>query len=155
VSHYRGRIDTLFPEGVLSYGYIKSLKQLVHFYNTRDKYAFAVTSGHCPPGTIEKVTCWPMPEVTNNIDMTTGNLGLTDKEEDQIVAFLQTLSDGFTRPYPNMDTFTGQVHDLRSGKGPQLFTSSKVTAALSQLRPFHLAAPLSAACPPLPSSPVP
>lgn len=48
-----------------------------------------------------------MPEVANNIDTTSGNLGLTDKEEDQIVAFLETLSDGFTRPYPNVDTFTG------------------------------------------------
>ena len=48
-----------------------------------------------------------MPEVANNIDMTTGNLGLTDKEEDQIVTFLQALSDGFTRPYLNSDTFTG------------------------------------------------
>jgi len=88
-------------------GYIKSLKQLVHFYNTRDKYKYNVTSGHCPAGTTEKVDCWPMPEVPNNIDMTTGNLGLTDKEEDQIVAFLQTLTDGYTRPYPNRDTFTG------------------------------------------------
>jgi cytochrome c peroxidase len=90
-------------------GYIKSLKQLVHFYNTRDKpgFAFNVTSGHCPDGTIEKVDCWPMPEVPNNIDMTTGNLGLTDEEEDQVVAFLQTLTDGFTRPYANQDTFTG------------------------------------------------
>ncbi len=88
-------------------GYIKSLKQLVHFYNTRDKFKFNVTSGHCPAGTTEKVNCWPMPEVPNNIDMTSGNLGLTDKEEDQIVAFLQTLTDGYTRPYPNRDTFTG------------------------------------------------
>ncbi len=48
-----------------------------------------------------------MPEVRNNIDMTTGNLGLTDEEENQIVAFLETLSDGFTRPYLNSDTFTG------------------------------------------------
>jgi len=88
-------------------GYFKSLKQIVHFYNTRDKYAYPVTSGHCPAGTTEKVNCWPAPEVPNNIDMTTGNLGLTDKEEDQIVAFLETLSDGFTRPYPNSDTFTG------------------------------------------------
>jgi cytochrome c peroxidase len=88
-------------------GYIKSLKQLVHFYNTRDKYKYNVTSGHCPAGTTEKVDCWPMPEVPNNIDMTTGNLGLTDKEEDQIVAFLQTLTDGYTRPYPNRDAFTG------------------------------------------------
>jgi cytochrome c peroxidase len=88
-------------------GYIKSLKQLVHFYNTRDVYPFNVTSGHCPPGTTEKVNCWPRPEVPNNIDRTVGNLGLTDAEEDQIVAFLQTLTDGFTKPYPNRDTFTG------------------------------------------------
>jgi cytochrome c peroxidase len=88
-------------------GYIKSLKQLVHFYNTRDVYPFNVTSGHCPPGTIERVTCWPKPEVKNNMDMTIGKLGLTDQEENQIVAFLQTLSDGFTTPYPDIDTFTG------------------------------------------------
>jgi cytochrome c peroxidase len=88
-------------------GYFKSLKQIVHFYNTRDVYAYPVTSGHCPAGTTEKVTCWPMPEVLNNIDATSGSLGLTDKEEDQIVAFLETLSDGFTRPYANMDTFSG------------------------------------------------
>jgi cytochrome c peroxidase len=96
-----------FQKGFFHNGYIKSLKQLVHFYNTRDKYAYSVTSGHCPAGTIERVTCWPMPEVRNNIDMTTGNLGLTDQEENQIVAFLETLSDGFTRPYPNRDTYTG------------------------------------------------
>ena len=79
----------------------------MHFYNTRDKYAYPVTSGHCPAGTTEKVDCWPMPEVPNNIDTTSGNLGLTDKEEDQIVAFLETLSDGYIRPYPNIDTYTG------------------------------------------------
>jgi len=104
-------------------GYIKSLKQLVHFYNTRDSvpnpngnttFAFNVTSGHCPPGTVERVTCWPQPEVLNNIDMTTGALGLTDTEENQIVAFLQTLTDGFNpanptvSTYKNIDTFTGQ-----------------------------------------------
>ncbi|MCU1243620.1 MAG: hypothetical protein JWO71_4346 [Candidatus Acidoferrum typicum] len=89
-------------------GYIKSLKQLVHFYNTRDtSFAKPVTSGHCPPGTIERVTCWPMPEVRNNLDTTTGMLGLTDTEENQIVAFLMTLSDGFSRPYPDKNTFTG------------------------------------------------
>jgi cytochrome c peroxidase len=96
-----------FQKGFFHNGYIKSLKQLVHFYNTRDVYSYNVTSGHCPAGTIEKVTCWPMPEVKNNIDMTTGKLFLTDKEEDQIVAFLQTLTDGFTRPYPDSDKFTG------------------------------------------------
>ena len=88
-------------------GYAKSLKQLVHFYNTRDVYPFPVTSGHCPAGKTEKVDCWPMPEVPNNIDMTVGKLGLTDHEEDLIVTFLQTLNDGFTTPYPDINTFTG------------------------------------------------
>ena len=89
-------------------GYIKSLKQLVHFYNTRDVYPFSVTSGHCPPGKTEKVDCWPMPEVRNNLDHTIGSLGLTDHEEDLIVIFMQTLTDGFTKPYPNRNTFTGR-----------------------------------------------
>ncbi len=89
-------------------GYAKSLKQLVHFYNTRDVYPFRITSGNCPSGTTEKVDCWPAPEVINNIDMTVGNLGLTDQEEDQVVIFLQTLTDGFTTPYPDADKFTGQ-----------------------------------------------
>ena len=103
-------------------GYIKSLKQLVHFYNTRDLYAFNVTSGHCPAGTTEKVDCWPMPEVPNNIDTTTGNLGLTDQEENQIVAFMQTLTDGFNpnnptvSTYKNIDTFTGQCSTTLPGE---------------------------------------
>jgi cytochrome c peroxidase len=89
-------------------GYIKSLKQLVHFYNTRDLFAADVESGNCPKGTVEKVNCWPRPEVPQNVDMTIGNLHLTDQEENQIVKFLETLSDGFTRPYPDIDTFTGE-----------------------------------------------
>jgi cytochrome c peroxidase len=95
-------------------GYIKSLKQLVHFYNTRDvpAFKFNVPMGHCPAGTTEKVNCWPAPEVLTNLDMTVGNLGLTDLEENQLVAFLQTLTDGFTRPYPHINTFTGSC---RSG----------------------------------------
>ena len=28
-------------------------------------------------------------------------------EEDQIVAFLQTLTDGFTTPFPDANTYTG------------------------------------------------
>src|SRR6266851_4694177 len=96
-----------FQKAFFHNGYIKSLKQLVHFYNTRDLFAYPVTSGHCPAGTTEKVDCWPMPEVKNNIDTTTGNLGLTDQEENRIVLFLQALTDGFTTPYPNINTFTG------------------------------------------------
>jgi cytochrome c peroxidase len=88
-------------------GYIKSLKQLVHFYNTRDVFKQSVSSGNCPAGTVEKVNCWPSPEVPQNLDMTVGHLGLSDLEENQIVTFLQTLTDGFTTPYPDINTFTG------------------------------------------------
>ena len=88
-------------------GYIKSLKQLVHFYNTRDVYPFDVASGECPAGTTEKVNCWPTPEVPQNMDMTVGKLGLTDTEENQIVAFLKTLTDGYTTPFPDINTYTG------------------------------------------------
>jgi hypothetical protein len=46
--------------------------------------------------------------VPNNLDMTVGNLGLTDSEENQIVIFLQTLTDGFTTPFPDINTYTGK-----------------------------------------------
>jgi cytochrome c peroxidase len=107
-------------------GYIKSLKQLVHFYNTRDLYAYKVTTGHCPPGTTEKVNCWPMPEVPNNVDMTVGNLGLTDTQENQIVAFLETLTDGYTTPYPDRNTFTGEC--MKGGSAATQGNSSIVPA---------------------------
>jgi cytochrome c peroxidase len=102
-----GKPIPYFQKEFFHNGYANSLKQLVHFYNTRDVFAFPVTSGNCPEGTTEKVDCWPMPEVPNNIDMTVGSLGLTDEEEDLLVVFLQTLTDGFTTPYPDIDTFTG------------------------------------------------
>ena len=107
MSHHRGP-RSLLSEGVLSQRLPQEPEATRPFLqHARQVCVSRVTSGHCPAGTTEKVDCWPMPEVPNNIDMTSGNLGLTDKEENQIVAFLQTLSDGFTRPYPNSDTFTG------------------------------------------------
>jgi hypothetical protein len=36
-----------------------------------------------------------MPEVSANLNMTIGNLKLNDNEENDLVAFLQTLVDGF------------------------------------------------------------
>jgi hypothetical protein len=39
--------------------------------------------------------CWPVPEVAENVNTDElGDLGLTPEEEDAIVAFLMTLSDG-------------------------------------------------------------
>jgi cytochrome c peroxidase len=82
------------PDFVKSYGhngYFKDLKQIVHFYNTRD------TLGICwgADGEIEGETCWPPPEVTLNVNLDElGDLKLTEAEEDAIVAFLKTLTDG-------------------------------------------------------------
>ena len=84
-----------FVKAYMHNGYLTSLKEVVHFYNTRDVYRYHVLSGHCPKGTVEKVTCWPEPEDPDNKNTTIGKLGLTPEEEDDIVAFLQTLVDGF------------------------------------------------------------
>jgi cytochrome c peroxidase len=77
-------------------GYFKSLKGIVHFYNTRD-----VKPPCADPFTSEADAlaqgCWPAPEVAANVNTAElGNLGLTPGEEDAIVAFMQTLSDGYT-----------------------------------------------------------
>lgn len=71
-------------------GYFKSLKEVVHFYNTRD------TLPVCNPGDIgERVSCWPLPETALNMNSKEmGNLELSDAEEDAIVAFMKTLTDG-------------------------------------------------------------
>jgi cytochrome c peroxidase len=138
-------------------GYIKSLKQLVHFYNTRDLYAFNVTSGHCPPGTTEKVDCWPTPEVPSptTIDMTTGKLGLTDPEENQIVAFLQTLTDGFTTPYPNSDTYTGACTTCDPATDPNCSPSRQGNGSLIPTPPLPPCAPEICGVAPTPSPAIP
>jgi cytochrome c peroxidase len=137
-------------------GYIKSLKQLVHFYNTRDVFPFNVTSGHCPAGTIERVTCWPVPEVNNpnTIDMTTGKLGLTDQEENQIVTFLQTLTDGFTRPYPDINTFTGSCMVCNPATDPNCSPSRQGNAFLIPTPPLPPCASAICGVAPLPSAPI-
>jgi len=85
-----------FVKAYMHNGYLKSLKAVVHFYNTRD----TLNGGtHLPAGTPgEGITYWPFPEVNVNVDQTIGHLGLTDAEENQIVLFLQTLTDGFFVP---------------------------------------------------------
>lgn len=70
-----------FTKAYTHNGYFKSLKDVVHFYNTRD------------------VEDWPEPEVPANINRSElGNLNLTPEEEDAIVTFLETLSDGYQIP---------------------------------------------------------
>jgi cytochrome c peroxidase len=70
-------------------GYFRSLKEIVHFYNTRDILPVCKQGD---PG--ERVTCWPLPETALNMNTEEmGNLRLTDTEEDAIVAFMKTLND--------------------------------------------------------------
>jgi cytochrome c peroxidase len=119
VSSLRNADMRPYPTFVKAYmhnGYLKSLKEVVHFYNTRDVYKNS--TGVCPQGT-EKLTCWPPPEVTANLDMTVGDLKLTDKEENQIVLFMQTLTDGFTRPYTDFNSFSGAPSSAGSSQGQQ------------------------------------
>ena len=64
-------------------GVFKTLYQVVAFYNTRD------------------VAPWPEPEVTDNVNFEElGDLGLSNQEVEDIVAFLLTLTDGWTPDQP-------------------------------------------------------
>ena len=97
-----------FVKAYMHNGYLKSLKEVVHFYNTRDVLPRCKQGD---PG--EKVTCWPAPEVGENLSKKLGDLKLTDKEEDQIVELLKTLTDGYTRPYPDANAYTGVCPEKR------------------------------------------
>jgi cytochrome c peroxidase len=83
-----------YPAFVKAYGhngYFTSLKAIVHFYNTRD--VLPRCQPHDPG---EGTTCWPAPESTANMNTSkVGRLGLSDAEEDALVVFMQTLTDGF------------------------------------------------------------
>ena len=61
-------------------GYFKTLEEIVHFYNVRD------------------VEDYPAPEYAATVNREElGNLGLSPEEEAAIVAFMQTLTDGYCR----------------------------------------------------------
>ena len=85
------------PDFIKAYahnGYFKTLEGIVHFYNTRD------VKPECPGDYTEAEAlaagCWPAPEVAENVNTDElGDLGLTPEEEAAIVAFMETLSDGF------------------------------------------------------------
>ena len=65
----------------------------MHFYNSRDTLPRCQTGA---PG--EKVSCWPPPEIPTNLNTNCCNLGLTDQQEDDLVAFLKTLTNGYEQP---------------------------------------------------------
>jgi cytochrome c peroxidase len=71
-------------------GYFKSLEDVIHFYNTRD---ILPECSELVAGTAGE-DCWPSPEVRENVNREElGNLGLTEEEEEALVAFLKTLTD--------------------------------------------------------------
>jgi cytochrome c peroxidase len=77
-------------------GWFKGLESLVHFYNTRDVLPRCASQATEADALAQG--CWPAPEIPENVSTEggLGNLGLTDAEEDAIVAFLRTLTDGYT-----------------------------------------------------------
>jgi cytochrome c peroxidase len=67
-----------FVKAFMHNGFFKTLKDVVHFYNARDKAG----------------ADWPPPEVSVNVNQDEmGDLGLTEEEEEAIVIFMKTLSD--------------------------------------------------------------
>ena len=95
-------------------GYFKSLKGLVHFYNTRDVKPACVNPFTTEADALAQ-DCWPAPEVPVNVNnQELGNLHLTEDQEDAIVTFLKTLSDGYQPQWGNR--YQGQsefFHDRR------------------------------------------
>ena len=84
------RPNSTFMKRYMHNGFFGSLKDVVHFYNTRDVLPVCGFKG----SDVGK-NCWPLPEVALNANPKVGHLGLTNQEEADIVAFLGTLSDGF------------------------------------------------------------
>lgn len=81
------RAPTLRNVGVtapyLHNGSLATLEEIIRFYNRRDV----------------KAAGFPAPEVPRNVNRKEmGNLGLSDDEERNLVAFLKTLTDGYRRP---------------------------------------------------------
>jgi cytochrome c peroxidase len=91
------RPNSDFPKAYGHNGYFKSLWSIVHFYNTRDARPtcadpFTKESDALAQG------CWPAPEVPDTVNHSElGDLGMTRAEENDLVRFLKTLSDGWSQ----------------------------------------------------------
>jgi len=81
-------------------GFFTDLTQIVDFYNTRDVKP-ACADPNATAAMAEALGCWPaaeFPDTVNHDEL--GNLNLTGDEVMDIVAFLQTLTDGWIDPAP-------------------------------------------------------
>lgn len=111
-----------FPKAYMHNGVFKSLKEVVHFYNTRD------------------VEMWAPPEVAENVNTEElGDLGLTLEEEDAIVAFMQTLSDGYILPKSLPVSKTTSITETKLTVGPNPFhLSTNISVYLSETNEVEL-----------------
>lgn len=76
-------------------GYFRSLREVVDFYNTWDTRPACSQEFVAADKAIRK-GCWPAPEVADNVNGDElGNLRLREREVDDLVAFLGTLTDGW------------------------------------------------------------
>lgn len=81
-------------------GYFTNLRSVVQFYNDRDVLARCTDAIWTRDSDAQSQHCWPAPEVPETVNHNElGHLGLSDQEIDDIVAFLQTLTDGW-QPTP-------------------------------------------------------
>lgn len=72
-------------------GLFESIKEITHFYNTRDALPLCEEVKNPKFGK----NCWDPAEVPGTVNPEElGNLGLSDKDEDNLVEFMKTLSDG-------------------------------------------------------------
>jgi cytochrome c peroxidase len=76
-------------------GYFSNLKALVDFYNTRDVKP-ACKNPLADEAEAGKRGCWPAAEIADSVNHDElGNLKLSAREVDDIVAFMNTLNDGW------------------------------------------------------------
>jgi cytochrome c peroxidase len=115
------RPNPAFVKAYMHNGVFKSLQEVVHFYNKRNiavnssgqELAFDLRKS--PPAGYTSL--FPPPEVLDNVQNVAGvtpsqataatesngqvgNLQLTAQQEQDLVNFLTTLSDGYTKPNP-------------------------------------------------------
>jgi hypothetical protein len=108
------------------------LKEIVHFYNPRDALPMC-----CPavsPAIQAKESLWPAPESTVNMNTTKiGNLRLNNAEEDALVSFMRTLSDGYMPRDQKYELLAANRLDrVRGTSTPGTMGSSSVTLLLSR-----------------------
>ena len=77
-------------------GYFKTLRGTVVFYNDRDVRPACKGTNITEAAALGR-GCWPQPEIRRNLNKEEmGRLGLSEQEIDDIVAFMLTLTDGYT-----------------------------------------------------------